>query len=358
MQRAGARPFNRKRTTGTRDDRPRTMLFTRCPHCRTTFRIKTEALEKAGGHVRCGRCSNIFNAHDALHEGLPESDANAAPNPAADEQVIAVESAPEARGSETSAADGGSDSAPQAHGQEDVAAESGDDETATHASSADGDSSAATAQTPANDEWVARVLEQDAVQEPSEQPAWSQMQASATPGRRSALWAAGSVLALFALFAQGVNHFRDDLAARPQVGALLQRTYGLFGLQLAPDWNVHQYRVLKWTATAEPKTKVSGKSALVITAKIQNRGPLAQPYPYIHLRLKNRFEDVVGSRTFQPSEYLAKKPVSDALMSPGAVADARLAVVDPGPDAYGFDLDVCVKGEHARFHCADDDVFK
>ena len=315
-------------------------------------------MEKAGGHVRCGRCSNIFNAHDALHEDLPEASASPAPTPSADEEVGFVETAPEASDNEAPVADGDTDAAPQPDEREHAGAESADDERATTESSPDSDSSAATEQEPADDEWVAHMLEQDAAVKPFKQPVWSRAQAAATPGRRSALWAAGSVLAVLALFAQGVNHFRDDLATRPQVGALLRRIYGLFGFELVPDWNVHQYRVLKWTATAEPKTKTDGKGALVITAKIQNRGPLTQPYPYIHLRLKNRWEEVVGNRTFQPSEYLAKKPASDKLMSVGAIADARLAVVDPGPDAYGFDLDVCVKREHSKFHCADDDVFK
>ena len=38
------------------------MLFTRCPECTTTFRVSDEALKKANGQVRCGRCANVFNA--------------------------------------------------------------------------------------------------------------------------------------------------------------------------------------------------------------------------------------------------------------------------------------------------------
>jgi hypothetical protein len=76
------------------------------------------------------------------------------------------------------------------------------------------------------------------------------------------------------------------------------------------------------------------------------------------LRLKNRWEDVVGGRTFDPSEYLADAPAPGALMAAGTTTQAKLAVVDPGPDAYGFDLDVCVKTAATKFRCADDDVFK
>src|SRR5690606_25218797 len=44
------------------------MLFTRCPHCDTIFRVTDEALAKAGGRVRCGRCANVFDATADLRE--------------------------------------------------------------------------------------------------------------------------------------------------------------------------------------------------------------------------------------------------------------------------------------------------
>src|SRR5690606_34344027 len=42
------------------------MLFTRCPDCETTFRITAEALRKADGQVRCGRCACVFNGYTEL----------------------------------------------------------------------------------------------------------------------------------------------------------------------------------------------------------------------------------------------------------------------------------------------------
>ena len=45
------------------------MLFTRCPECRTTFRVSDEALKKANGQVRCGRCASVFNAIAERVEG-------------------------------------------------------------------------------------------------------------------------------------------------------------------------------------------------------------------------------------------------------------------------------------------------
>src|SRR5690606_41242397 len=55
-------------TRRSSDLEPKAMLFTRCPHCDTIFRVTDEALAKAGGRVRCGRCANVFDATADLRE--------------------------------------------------------------------------------------------------------------------------------------------------------------------------------------------------------------------------------------------------------------------------------------------------
>src|SRR6266508_3204336 len=51
-------------------------LVTRCPQCRTLFRVTPAQLQAATGQVRCGRCTNVFDGYAAL---TPEA-AKAAPN--------------------------------------------------------------------------------------------------------------------------------------------------------------------------------------------------------------------------------------------------------------------------------------
>src|SRR6188768_4004947 len=51
---------------------PRTIrLFTVCPKCTLTLVVTTVDLRAGQGYVRCGRCSNVFNALIALREGEP-----------------------------------------------------------------------------------------------------------------------------------------------------------------------------------------------------------------------------------------------------------------------------------------------
>jgi hypothetical protein len=44
-------------------------------------------------------------------------------------------------------------------------------------------------------------------------------------------------------------------------------------------------------------------------------------------------------------------------MAPGQTAQAELEVVDPGPDAYGFELDVCIEVETDVLSCGTDEIF-
>jgi hypothetical protein len=173
------------------------------------------------------------------------------------------------------------------------------------------------------------------------------------PQSRDGRWSAGVAVALVALALQGMNHYRSELVKQPSVGSLVQSAYAALGINVLPRWDVRQYEILDWVATAEPNT--GGVGSLRITARIKNLGPEYQPYPDVNLRLKDRWEAAVGGRVFAPAEYLAAAPRK--LMAPGETARAQLELVDPGPDAYGFDLDVCVEVETHVLSCRNDKVF-
>lgn len=72
-------------------------LATRCPACRTTFKVVKDQLRLADGWVRCGRCDEVFLAADAL--ALSQQ----APEPATVQP--SMENAPEQRALEPDQAD-------------------------------------------------------------------------------------------------------------------------------------------------------------------------------------------------------------------------------------------------------------
>ena len=60
-------------------------LATRCPACHTVFRVVRDQLRVSGGWVRCGRCSEVFDAGQSLLDldtGLPWVEPSPPPAPA------------------------------------------------------------------------------------------------------------------------------------------------------------------------------------------------------------------------------------------------------------------------------------
>ena len=61
-------------------------MFTCCPECHTTFRLRAADLRRARGQVRCGDCSAVFNAIEYLVEDPDET--IEAPEPTIDQPFI------------------------------------------------------------------------------------------------------------------------------------------------------------------------------------------------------------------------------------------------------------------------------
>ncbi len=350
------------------------MLFTRCPECDTTFRVTDETLKKASGQVRCGRCASVFNAYAELHDPSaksfepepPPRGAVESPPPAASVAERNASGPPVDATSVATPAPAPPDSKPPDHRQADatavsiggasvadVVAES--ELAAKEASAADQEANATAEAQPMPATEVERVLTTDVVAPiPLAAYVWPASDEK-SPRSKEWKWTAAAAVALFLLGMQVLHHFRTDVAGHATFGPFLAAAYRMVGAELAPTWDVRQYEILDWVATAEPNER--GLGSLKITARIQNRGPQRQPYPAVQLRLKDRWEEAVGSRTFSPSEYLPSDAPRGRLMSPGETARAELEVVDPGPDAFGFELDVCIEVEASLVTCRADEVF-
>ncbi len=80
--------------------------------------------------------------------------------------------------------------------------------------------------------------------------------------------------------------------------------------------------------------------------------------PLIYLELTDRWEQTIGSRYFEPGEYLADRASSTRVLEPESVADIRLELLDPGPGAYGFEVDLCVEVSDQTLRCKSDRVFQ
>jgi predicted Zn finger-like uncharacterized protein len=161
-------------------------------------------------------------------------------------------------------------------------------------------------------------------------------------------WTLVGLLLVLALVAQVAHHFRQDLVRHPQLGPPLRSVYERLGLDLLPNWDLAALELRQWGN--EPDAATSGQ--LVVRASLTNRATFAQPHPLLRLELEDRFGNTVATRDFEPAEYLKNPSQATRLMAPGASSEAELLLADPGREAVGYRLDVCLRESATLLRCA------
>lgn len=167
------------------------------------------------------------------------------------------------------------------------------------------------------------------------------------PRRRHGLYAAGSAVLAVALMIQVIHQRRDELATNPAFTAILQRAYGQLRLPLWPAWNLGAYEVRNYEAVADR----SSRGALDILARIAVVGTESVGLPLVRVTLSDRFGQSLGSRVFGPDEYLGDNQRPREPLSPGTLIPVAISLNDPGSDAQGFDVDVCLMNQRSGLTC-------
>jgi predicted Zn finger-like uncharacterized protein len=172
-------------------------------------------------------------------------------------------------------------------------------------------------------------------------------------GRRGAdrrpfrLWLSGALVAAFLLLVQLVHFNREWLMAHGPFGGALRAFYSAFDSGAAPP-NLSAYQLRQWGVTGDP----GANGTLRVRASILNAAAEPAPYPLLRVTLANRFGNRIGARDFEPAEYLGRPAAG--LLGAGVRVDATLEILDPGKDAEGFEIDVCLRQSDRRIFCAGD----
>lgn len=176
--------------------------------------------------------------------------------------------------------------------------------------------------------------------------------AAGTAGGSGRHWAyaLGGVLLALLLLMQLIHWRRDELATNPTLTEALQRTYAALGLSLWPAWDLRAYELRNSEAVADR----SSPGALDILARIAVVGNDRVGLPLVRVTLRDRLSRPLGSRVFQPAEYLGKNPRPREPVSPGTLIPVEISLQDPGTDAEGFDVDVCVMSRREGITCRTD----
>ena len=242
---------------------------TRCPHCRTIFRVTASQLGARGGRVRCGRCRQIFDAAQFL---LPV------------EQSAAAEVEPVT----PPAADGGHATAASTDAAPFTAAST--DASAAAPNASDVAPLTATRSAASPTETIARPVTGGA------SVSWEHR----GEGSRRWLWIAFVPLLALVLAAQAAYQLRHLLAAwvpglRPALVAGCQ----WIGCRIEPPRARDRLSI----EASELQADAAHRGLLVLTATLRNRADVAVAYPYLELTLTDLQQQAVARRAFAPVEY-------------------------------------------------------
>ncbi len=121
----------------------------------------------------------------------------------------------------------------------------------------------------------------------------------------------------------------------------------MLGAQLYPIWPLEAFAV---TGT-EAITGRSSPGALDILANVIVSGRQPIGLPLIRVELHDRWSSPVASRIFTPAEYLRDFDATHSLINPGTALPVDISVTDPGAEALGYIVDVCLPRRKTGLEC-------
>lgn len=260
-------------------------METLCPHCDTRYQIEREALVAANGLVRCSLCHNVFNALKHLRRSPGEQESL----PEIEEEV---ETQTETNPSLPSMIPDG------------TRAEIESEQFAP----------------PEPDEGIFDI--EDALTAPRRRR------------MRKALSVFVGLLLAIVLAAQLAWFERDKLLSQSRSRDIIERACDLLNCT-PPEWrDPSKFEILQRSLVPKP----GQPGVLVLEGQFINQAEVPQPLPILQLTFLDGNEKLLARRRLQPGEYLASPTLDGQLAAPKEVFTIDLALVDPGPQATGFEL--------------------
>lgn len=163
------------------------------------------------------------------------------------------------------------------------------------------------------------------------QLAWQQPK---KPWGRWIGWGLLNFLGAAALAGQYVIYHFDELARQDQYRPWFEQLCPAVGCQLPSKVDIAQIKSSNLVVRSHPE--FSG--ALVVDAILYNRAPFSQPFPLLEMRFADINGQLLASRRFKPSEYLAGELAGNAEMPPQTPIHISLDILDPGARAVNYSL--------------------
>jgi len=254
--------------------------YTRCPSCRTVFRVTQAQLAMRAGQVRCGHCQTVFDGTAHLLPVIPSNRAGADTN----EHDALGPPTMTLRMPQPAAA--GATMAPAA------------------------------------------VASYD------QRFAWADRQKRRRKGANLA-YAIGLPVLILLLAGQAIYHFRDLIAARwPSTKPALVRVCGLVGCAVEPLHDIAGLSIEASDLQSDP----AHQGLLVLTATLRNRSEWPLSYPYLELTLTDAKDQAVARRALLPAEYLGGTADAQAGIPPNGEVPVKLFIDASATSQAGYRL--------------------
>ena len=220
--------------------------YTRCPACKTIFRVTTQQLSVRAGQVRCGNCQTVFDGNAQLLP-VPQALRSATQDQSYDEATMGPPP------------------------------------------------------------MTLRTPHAAAVEEPKGPPAEAHYEDRFSWARHerrrhgaTVAYAVGTPLLVLVLASQAVFHFRDLIASRwPATRPALVRICSALRCAIEPVHDVAGLSIDASDLQADP----AHRGLLILSATLRNRSPWPLGYPHLELTLTDARDQTVARRALQPSEY-------------------------------------------------------
>ncbi|GGD00235.1 zinc-ribbon and DUF3426 domain-containing protein [Halopseudomonas salina] len=165
------------------------------------------------------------------------------------------------------------------------------------------------------------------------------LQLYSQPGSRRSryrsLWVALSLLAMLGLPAQALYYNFSTLAHGEKTRPYLEQFCLLTGCELPARVDISLIR----SSNLMVRPHAEYPRALAIDVIVYNRADFAQPFPVLRMTFNNTRGEEVLSKQFRPDEYLGGELAGVTLMPPQTPVHVALDMLDPGPEAAGYQLD-------------------
>ena len=263
-------------------------LFTRCPGCKTIFRVTEGQLALRAGQVRCGHCRTVFNGR----EELIALDAPALDDEADDEL---------AKGPPTV-------TLRNARSLEPAPPEP------------------VTAPPPA-------VPAPGTAADYENRFAWEHRKERSRAGK--VLAAIAVPVLLVALVLQALLHYRDALAAHlPATKPVLTRLCAMAGCAIRPLRDVAALSIDASDLQADP----AHRGLLILSATLRNRARYPIGYPHLLLTLTDAQDQVVVRRALAPSDYVSGTANPATGIAPNGEVPVKLFIDASATTQAGYRL--------------------